>query len=811
MSFRIYDIGTDFISVPDNNIIFGVDGSYTTIPYGIVISSSTGTQGPQGPQGFTGTQGPQGFTGTQGPQGFTGPQGPIGYSGPLGPQGLQGFTGPQGKEGPPGFVGPQGPQGFTGPQGPIGYSGPLGPQGPQGFTGPDGPQGFTGPDGPQGFTGPQGPQGFTGPDGPQGFTGPDGPQGFTGPDGPQGFTGPDGPQGFTGPDGPQGFTGPDGPQGFTGPDGPQGFTGPDGPQGFTGPDGPQGFTGPDGPQGFTGPDGPQGFTGPDGPQGFTGPQGIVGPQGFTGPQGIVGPQGFTGPQGIVGPQGFTGPQGPVGTNIFDTNFGTVWHIGNTGIQLSSGTNNYEICCSSDSTYISIVCTTQPVTTNVLFISTNNGTLFSPSIPQFQSQPSPVTYFTEYDIDYSGNIQVACFKNTSNLATAPYYNTSSIFQQLSGGQTSWSSIVISGDSNYIIACSNANLAEVFKKVNGTYILQPYQYSVIGALADISYNGQYQVVIPAAGNTSYISNGYGATGTIIQYSFGGNPTSLPETPLSVVMTSDGTNIYMITVTAYLPTVNKLYNWNTTTLSWTQFNPSIQNNPITNMNTISISANGKYQAMIYGSNNNVAVSSDNGITWSSIYNLLPSYTWTDITVSPDASQINLVSNNGYVYISKNSISSQQGDIGPQGPQGIQGAPGQGLLSVNGTISSNQILNLSNDPVILIQSTQNYSIIVDSFLFYSSLNGAAYSGGSMILLKTGNVTQASIGQNLLQGSNYYYGTACVGNVSGNINTPDPNNFGVNLSFIQNNNLVLTVNSDFYAGTNSLEYTIYYKLIQTS
>jgi len=296
----------------------------------------TGPQGPQGTAGFTGSQGqigPQGVTGPQGTPGFTGstgptgPQGPIGFTGstgPTGPQGPIGFTGSAGATGPTGPTGPQGPIGFTGSQGPIGFTGSTGPQGAQGpigFTGSRGATGFTGSTGP---TGPQGPIGFTGSTGPQGAQGPIGFTGSVGPTGPTGPTGPQGPIGFTGSagaTGPTGPTGPQGPIGFTGSTGP---TGPQGPIGFTGsigptgPQGPIGFTGSRGATGFTGsvgPTGPTGPTGPQGPIGFTGSQGAQGAQGATGPTGPQGPIGFTGSAGATGPQGAqgaTGPQGPIG-------------------------------------------------------------------------------------------------------------------------------------------------------------------------------------------------------------------------------------------------------------------------------------------------------------------------------------------------------------------------------------------------------------------------------------------------------------------------------------------------------------------
>jgi len=70
---------------------------YTNFPNGsevILVISSIGGTGPQGPTGSQGVTGPQGNTGVQGE---TGPQG---NTGPQGLTGNQGETGPQGKTGP---------------------------------------------------------------------------------------------------------------------------------------------------------------------------------------------------------------------------------------------------------------------------------------------------------------------------------------------------------------------------------------------------------------------------------------------------------------------------------------------------------------------------------------------------------------------------------------------------------------------------------------------------------------------------------------------------------------------------------------
>jgi len=96
-------------------------------------------------------------------------------------------------------------------------TGPIGPQGPQGL------QGDVGPEGPQG---PQGPQGHSAYAVAvyNGFVGSEiewldqlnGNDGMEGPQGPQGIQGDQGPQGDIGPDGAQGPQGPQGPQGLDG-------------------------------------------------------------------------------------------------------------------------------------------------------------------------------------------------------------------------------------------------------------------------------------------------------------------------------------------------------------------------------------------------------------------------------------------------------------------------------------------------------------------------------------------------------------------------------------------------------------------
>ncbi len=250
-----------------------------------------GPQGAQGPIGLTGPAGATGATGSQGPIGLTGPAGATGATGTQGPIGLTGTSGAQGP------IGLTGPAGATGPTGPIGLTGPAGATG---ATGAQGPIGLTGPAGATGTTGAQGPIGLTGPAGPTGATGPTGPIGLTGPAGATGATGAQGPIGLTGPAGATGASGAQGPIGLTGPAGATGASGAQGPIGLTGPAGATGATGAQGPIGLTGPAGVTGATGAQGPIGLTGPAGATGATGAQGPIGLTGATGATGPQGPIG-------------------------------------------------------------------------------------------------------------------------------------------------------------------------------------------------------------------------------------------------------------------------------------------------------------------------------------------------------------------------------------------------------------------------------------------------------------------------------------------------------------------------------
>jgi hypothetical protein len=302
-------------------------------------STSTGTQGAQGPQGDPGAQGPQGDPGAQGPQGISGSQGP---------QGIQGIQGTPGAQGPIGNTGTQGPQGTQGIQG---IQGVKGDQGIQGITGDIGPQGD------------QGAQGISltlvgstdtvnvstvgvGSPG-QGWIGTNTGHVYfwntltvtwedIGP-----IVGPAGPRGVPGAQGSQGAQGNTGEQGIQGAKGDTGAQGAKGDQGIQGAKGDKGDQGIQGPQGIQGIQGPVGNTGTQGIQGIQGPQGIQGVQGVPGAQGDIRAESTPPTQGVAtgsvwydsvdgrlyiyydgywvdanpgveGPQGAQGPQGPQG-------------------------------------------------------------------------------------------------------------------------------------------------------------------------------------------------------------------------------------------------------------------------------------------------------------------------------------------------------------------------------------------------------------------------------------------------------------------------------------------------------------------
>lgn len=143
-------------------------GTVLTCPDGSSSTISNGEQGPKGDQGAMGTQGPVGPQGTTGIQGTTGPQGPAGLQGPKGNTGAQG---PMGLSGTSGVNGLNFLSGASNPVGTLGlnnetylnaatgdlfkkisgawsYLGSL--KGPQGNTGAQGPKGDKGDQGPAG-------------------------------------------------------------------------------------------------------------------------------------------------------------------------------------------------------------------------------------------------------------------------------------------------------------------------------------------------------------------------------------------------------------------------------------------------------------------------------------------------------------------------------------------------------------------------------------------------------------------------------------------------------------------------------------
>lgn len=94
------------LSISGQNLTLSGTGGNT-----VVLPTSTGPQGPAGPQGTAGPQGPAGVQGVAGPTGATG---------------LTGATGPAGPTGATGAIGPAGPTGATGLTGPTGPTGPAG-------------------------------------------------------------------------------------------------------------------------------------------------------------------------------------------------------------------------------------------------------------------------------------------------------------------------------------------------------------------------------------------------------------------------------------------------------------------------------------------------------------------------------------------------------------------------------------------------------------------------------------------------------------------------------------------------------------
>lgn len=237
-------------------------------------------QGPEGPQGFTGSRGNTGFVGSQGDigfsgsRGFTGSVGAVGFTGSTGATGFTGslgftgsagagFTGSIGFSGSQGFTGSRGNTGFSGSQGDVGFTGSIGFTGSMGYTGSGATVvvGSTAPETPlpnslwwntedgnlkiyyndgtstqyvDAVSAAQGDQGFTGSAG-AGFTGS---SGFIGSRGFTGSAGSPGAIGFTGSTGTIGFTGSAGLTGFVGSRGSDGFTGSQGNIGFTGSAGP---------------------------------------------------------------------------------------------------------------------------------------------------------------------------------------------------------------------------------------------------------------------------------------------------------------------------------------------------------------------------------------------------------------------------------------------------------------------------------------------------------------------------------------------------------------------------------------------
>ena len=244
--------------------------------------------------------------------------------------------------------------------GDTGFNGSTGFDGSVGFTGSKGDTGFTGS---TGFDGSRGDTGFDGSKGDTGFTGSTGSQGITGFGGSRGDTGFDGSTGIIGYTGSQGATGFVGSKGDTGFDGSTGFAGS---QGDTGPSGtsvtivgqvadfaslPGTYTGNLGDGYILDDTGNLAVATDLGPPtvwedvgqivGYTGSTGFAGSIGFTGSKGDQGLIGFTGSKGDQGIIGFTGSRGATGFtgSKGDTGFtGSKGDIGFTGSRGDTGFN-----------------------------------------------------------------------------------------------------------------------------------------------------------------------------------------------------------------------------------------------------------------------------------------------------------------------------------------------------------------------------------------------------------------------------------------------------------------------------------------
>jgi hypothetical protein len=162
--------------------------------------------------------------------------------------------------------------------------------------------------------------------------------------------------------------------------------------------------------------------GPTGPQGATGSAGTNGPtgaQGPAGPQGIAGATGATGPQGVAGPTGASGPAGTNGTN------GSAVLNGSSDPAASLGVNGD------------------------FYINTSSKTLFGPKSGGLW--PSGVSLVGPAGpMGGSDSVSRLWVNNNHNFETSIYV------QNLSTGDSAYSSIRLSGDngSDFIIFKNNS---------------------------------------------------------------------------------------------------------------------------------------------------------------------------------------------------------------------------------------------------------------------------------------------------------------------------------------------------------------------
>ena len=292
------------------------------------------------------------YTGALTVSGGLGVQGNINVGGTLDAVGLN-LNGQSVGYGYSGSVGPQGPIGYTGskstisgPQGPLGFTGSGGYLGSTGFTGYTGSTGTIGFAGSRGFDGSRGATGFCGSNG---YWGSIGATGYTGSRGDAGTSVtilgsvsiaaalPGYPSSYTGAIG-DGYIVTSTGHLFVWTGSAWSDVGL-----IVGPQGPLGYTGS---VGVTGPQGSLGFTGSGG---YLGSSGATGYTGSTGTIGFSGSRGFDGSRGATGFCGSVGAQGPQGCFGYTGSTGTVGYTGSVGIGTTGTTSTFVILNTTSST------------------------------------------------------------------------------------------------------------------------------------------------------------------------------------------------------------------------------------------------------------------------------------------------------------------------------------------------------------------------------------------------------------------------------------------------------------------------------